>query len=198
MKRIVIMLGVLLGLVYSSEAQQHGRLFYNLGSVNGIGYELPVGKHLVVESSANIALSMSTGFRNGNFFFDFGGIYPLVRVMPRWYFSSESTSSYYRTGMFIGVSTNASLPMLGFGVPSIVAKLGDNYEKSKYNAIVSVSPHVGWTFNLGERFFISPSLGVNYDWANVTGKTTKRSQWIDASEEESRKLAFALEFGFRF
>lgn len=198
MKRIVLLLVMLLIFSYGASAQSNGRLFYNIGSHNGIGYELPVGKHLLVESSANVALSFDMGVHNGGFFFDFGGIYPTVHVAPRWYFNSESTSPYYRTGVFAGLQASSALPMLGLGVPKFRVATADQIEEAKMNAIFTLRPHVGWTFNLGKRFFISPSVGLEASWANVKLYNPNRSLWVVPESDSMKELSFALDFGFRF
>lgn len=200
MKRIILLLTMVLTFGYAASAQSRGRLFYNIGSYNGIGYELPVGNHLVVEGSANVAIDFALGISSDRgFFFDFNGIYPVLQLRPRWYFNTESTSSLYRTGGFVGLSTVASLPMLGLGVPDVdVITSQGATTAARLNAAITVIPHIGWTFNLGKRFYVSPSIGINSYWLNVKRKDTKQVEWISSSAETHRKVSVGAEFGIRF
>lgn len=158
LKKILLALALCAGML-SAVAQSRKPFYVELGSQNKFVYELSLGKHWGINSSAGFGPGIAyyvNGWREG---LRFDASEPMVEIAPRWYLASESASPYYRSGMYIGATFSSQLKALRFFNTS-------DWERSFYDDhfTIGFAPTLGWIFPLTEKSYLRTGVALGAVW----------------------------------
>lgn len=187
MKKIIFFLALccFIGL-QSAKAQSSWGI--EVGTENGIHYTRQLSKHWGVETRLSFELLDLVKFNQD-------ALSPIIQVMPKRTFSTESKSNLYQSGGYWGVHLYAKAYRL-FGRHWEYDSV-NNMQRLTPRFSLGFEPNFGWIFGLNERSYIRGSIGLVFSWDKHWSSDKTISYWMSPSE---KKYPIRLEatYSYRF
>lgn len=161
MKKLLLASLALASLFTTEHATAQGvraqSLGVELGGQNGLRYELQLSQRFSFKARAGLGIGL--GYRRndeGERKLRFLGLTPYAELTPRWHFSRESSSPYYKSGGYLAYHVGIT----GGDKMRLFAPKAGTYGWTHY--ILNYGPTVGWVLGINERSALQLGVGLGF------------------------------------
>lgn len=182
MKKILVLLALVLA---SFGAKAQSSLGVEIGTISGLSFTQKLG--------GRFAYDLRAGFELARVFKASEGMILMANIEPRYNLSSQSASTYYQSGTYLGLNIYASLPQVKLWGP----KGSDAYLYTNEHLVFGFIPTFGWVVPVNERSYIRASAGAGLSWQKYK-RLDGRAYWHNSFKDNSLTVSLQLAYSYRF